>query len=263
MFHKSHKTEEIVFEFQSGKQLAVTMEETNADDTHDLLLHNHDTLEDALGSLNLLHLPVQIFIAPTNFHPSVVELFDKYKDLTLKEIIDQPFMNCFHYMVEINPLKLEAGITLRVLSDGVNDFHWNQSYQFVKGGIEQQYSWTTVENQPGIHIQEFLRGALTGPDYQVFKDLKRTLEKFKTADVKPMFYILEFPDTITATKLEMFHKRCSNQLGRMFEILKTKATPEVHALLEARTLLGFPKPNVGLKVYRGAKDVTSVAFYLD
>lgn len=222
---------------------------------------NAETAIEALTILRIQNMSPQIIKCPAFFNKEVIDIFNEYQDLTIEQLLNKKFINCFDIVIYIDPTNLKGGLTLKFIGDGVKLADLNEKTIYIKGEPTMH-----MENHglcgEGIHIQEALRSTLTGTDYKAFPDLKEVLKSFDGNLVRPPYYKLSL-DGIKPATLVKFQARCTKWLERYLNEFMVKRGSNTLHLLQVRSTVGLPTPKCGMKVIKGVKEVTSVAFYID
>lgn len=265
MFTKSYQTEQHAKPFPDShgwKVIRVIAPSTTMNERMRVFYCSKDPLE-AVKLLRIAGMSPQVIYCPASFNQATKDLFSKYKDLSIGDLVDNAFINCFDYEIYIDPTNLNAGLILKFTGDGVNYTDKYEPADYIKGDPLLTFESIGTEDGNGIFIQEALRSTLTGVDYKAFKDLKEVLKRSDLAyGPKPPFYKLSM-DGINNDALEKFLVRRNKWLERYLTDFITKRGEDTFHLLQVRSTVGLPNPKVGMKVFKGVKEVTGVAFYLD
>lgn len=227
--------------------------------------YNATSILEAISTLRIGGMSPQVIHYPASFNKAVKDLFDSYKNLSIEELLNKAFINCFDFEIYIDPTNLKGGLVLKFTGDGVNE-PTPTAYctsEYIKGDPLLRFESYGTGDGNGILIQEVLRSTLTGTDYKAFKDLKEVLKKSDLSyGPVPRFYKLSL-DGVTTETLEKFHARRTKWLERYLPEFAVKRGADAFHLLQVRSTVGLPNPKVGMKVFKGKDEVTGVAFYLD
>lgn len=259
MLTKSYTTEQYVRSFAPN----ITIQVTGSYILNDNLraFKEAKSAIEALTILQIQDMVPQIIQCPTVFNTEVKNLFTEYRDLTISQLLNKKFINCFDILIYIDPTNLKGGLSIKFVGDGVNRFD-TANIDYIKGSPFLHFEISGMTSCDGINIQEILRSTLTGTDYKAFPDLKEVLLMSDKHPPKPSFYKLSMGGIKTDT-LEKFQVRRTRWLEKNIEAFIIKNGSAVSHLLQVRSIVGLPHPKVGMKVFKGVKEVTGVAFYID
>jgi hypothetical protein len=127
---------------------------------------------------------------------------------------------------------------------------------------------TGIEEVPGVYFQPPLEQTFKTTDTRLFKDMTPVQREGKT----PLFLMCPFNKNLATETGDLITKEFKNFVKRR------NATPDIKeslrkgagyfgdagvALFNARDVLGYPDAKIAMKIYKGVKAITGVAYYID